>query len=253
MLRGMSRKCSKFLFFCLGLIFLVGCGHDHRFAQHKVAFDPAWFGLNLMGQQNNLTGFSAEILKEIGKLENVGFTLVPVSWDTLAMNLRNKECDAILSSVYPYLFNQTYFAFSSPYLLTGPVLVLPIDAKASSIEELSGKEIAVLPDTDGALYLEKNPDILIRNFETIPEALNAIVSGSVDGAVVDVLLASAYCKNIYNNILKVATPPMGEGGVRLLVLEQGPSTLIKAFDEGLARLKKNGVYQNLLEKWSLGQ
>lgn len=232
----------------------MACGGSYRNGSYTIAFDAAWFGLELMGQQNNVTGFSRDLLKEIGKLQKIKLSFLPVNWDSLVPNLKNEQYDAILSSIYPYLFNQTYFEFSDPYLLTGPVLVLPMDSKTTSIKDLSGKEIAVLPDTFGALYLEKNPEILIRNFDSIPDALNATVAGSIDGAVVDILIASAYCKNIYHQTLKVAGPPMNDNGLRLITLEQVPqSPLIKAFNDGLATLKKNGTHKALLEKWSLGQ
>jgi polar amino acid transport system substrate-binding protein len=235
------------------LIFLTACGGDHSNGSYTIAFDSAWTGMDLMGQQNNLSGFSRDLLREIGKKEKVKLSMSPVSWDVLVPNLKSKQYHGILSSIYPYLFNKTFYEFSDAYLLTGPVLVLPSDSPFKSIAQLDGKEIAVLPDSDGTLYLEKNPYILIRNYDSIPDALNDIIAGVIDGAVVDVLLASAYCKNIYNGKLKIATAPLNDEGIRLLTLDQGSPDLIKIFNRGVSELKKTGTYEALLNKWSLGQ
>jgi polar amino acid transport system substrate-binding protein len=250
----MVKKYLKQIFLTTCFALLAACGSDHRNGSYTIAYDPAWFGTELMGQQNNVTGFSRDLLREIGKLEKIKLSFLPMTWDTLVPNLKSSQYDAILSSLYPYLFNQTYFDFSEPYLLTGPVLVLPYNSNVQSISELSGAEIAVLPDTLGALYLEKNPEILIRNYDSIPDALNDIVAGNIEGAVVDLLIATAYCANIYQGTLKVSGPPLNDNGLRLIALEQTPpSNLVIAFDDGLAKMKKNGTYQKLLEKWSLSQ
>jgi len=231
----------------------MACGGDYRNGSYTIAFDSAWFGIDLMGQQNNVSGFSRDLLREIGKKEKIKLSLSPVSWDVLVANLKSKQYNAIFSSIYPYLFNQTFYDFSDVYLLTGPVLVLPADSSFKSIAQLDGKEIAVVPDSKGSIYLEKNPSILIRNYDSIPDALNDVAAGTIDGAVIEVLAASAYCKNIYNGKLKIATAPLNDEGIRLLTLDQGAPELIKAFNRGLAELKKSGAYTTLLEKWSLGQ
>jgi polar amino acid transport system substrate-binding protein len=250
----MLKNYLKQLFFTTCFALLAACGSDHRNGSYTIAYDPAWFGTELLGQQNNVTGFSRDLLKEIGKLEKIKLSFLAMSWDTLIPNLKSKQYDAILSSLYPYLFNQTYFEFSAPYLPTGPVLVLPSNSNVMSIADLSGAEIAVLPDIVGAIYLEKNSEILIRNYDSIPDALNDIIAGTIQGAVVDILIASAYCNNIYHGSLKVVGPPMNDTGMRLIALEQTPPIgLIKAFDDGLVKLKKNGTYHKLLEKWTLGQ
>jgi polar amino acid transport system substrate-binding protein len=247
-------KYLKKIFVTTCFALLAACGTDHGNGRYTIAYDPAWFGVELMGQQNNVTGFSRDLLKEIGKQKKIKLSFVAMSWDTLIPNLKAKQYDVMLSPLYPYVFNQTYFTFSAPYLLTGPVLILPIDSKATSIADLSGSEIAVLPDGSGVFYLEKNPEILIRNYDSIPDALNDVAAGTIEGAAFDILIASAYCNNIYHDTLKIVGPPMDDSGLRLIVLEQSPpSDLIKTFDEGLVKLKTSGTYRKLLEKWSLVQ
>jgi ABC-type amino acid transport substrate-binding protein len=250
----MMIKYLKKIFLTTCFALLAACGSDQSNGRYTIAYDPAWFGVELMGQQNNVTGFSRDLLREIGKLKKIKLSFVAMSWDTLIPNLKAKQYDAVLSSLYPYIFNQTYFTFSAPYLLTGPVLILPIDSKAKSIADLSGSEIAVLPDGAGVYYLEKNPEILIRNYDSIPDALNDVVAGTIEGAAFDILIASAYCNNIYHDTLKIVGPPMNDSGLRLIALEpSSPNGLIKSFDDSLTKLMTNGTYRKLLEKWSLSQ
>lgn len=249
LMQSFLKKGLYVLFF----LFLVSCGGDHRNGTFTIGVDVAWFGIDFMGQQNNVTGFSRDLLKEIGKQKKMKLAFLPVNWDVLLSDMQAGRYNGCLSSLYPYIFNQANFDFSHTYLLTGPVLVLPESSKAKSLDQLSGKEIAYLVNSDGDLLLEKNPAILIRPYDNIPQALNDVVAGVIDGAVVNVLIASSYCQNIYAGELKIATPPMNDIGLRLLTPVHKDPQLIRAFNEGLEELKHSGTYDALLKKWSLGQ
>lgn len=248
-------KISKFisrLFSLFSLALLFSCGNDHRNGSYTIGVDEGWHNVDFMGLQSNVTGFSRDLLKEIGKIEKIKFNLLPVNWDVLTMNLKEGKYEGIFSPLYPYIFNQANYDFSEPYLLTGPVLVVPYDAKWKSIDELKGKEIASLADTHGEFILEKNPGILIRPYDSIPDALNDVLAGTLDGAVLDVIPAINYCRNIYAGKLKIATPPLNDQGLRLLTPVKTNPQMIKAFNDGLEKLKKNGTYHDLMKKWSLG-
>ncbi len=245
-------KISKIL--CsLIFLFLFSCGSDHKNGSYTIGVDVAWYGMDFKGQENNVTGFSRDLLREISKMKKMKLSFLPVNWDVLISNLKTKSCDGILSSLPPYIFNQSTFDFSHPFLMTGPVLIVPVSSAWKSIDQLGGKEIAYLADSDGALILEKNPGILIRPYDSIPQALNDVVSGAIDGAIVDVVIASSYCQNIYKGQLKIVTPPLNDLGLRLLTRVHETPPLMHAFNEGLAELKASGAYEALLKKWSLGQ
>jgi ABC-type amino acid transport substrate-binding protein len=248
----MMQWCRALLL-SLSLACIAGCSRDAQDQDYRIAYDPSWKGVELMGQENRITGFSRDLLREIGKREKIHLSLVAIEADRLISDLKTEQYDAILSSLYPYLFNQTYFAFSSPYVLTGPVLVLRNDSSAQSIEELSGAEIAVLPDTFGALYLEQNAEILIRNYDSVPNALNDVISGTIDGAVIDIVVAAAYCANIYHGALRIVGHPMNDQGIRLITLNRPPSDLLPIFNASLDKMQQDGTYQRLLTTWSIGQ
>lgn len=249
----MRKVFIKKSLFALFFFLLAACGGDHRNGTFTIGVDVAWYGLDFMGQQNNVTGFSRELLKEIGKLKKMKLAFLPVNWDVLLSDMKAGRYNGALSSLYPFVFNEANYDFSHPYLLTGPVLVVPIGSSVTSLDKLDGKEIAYLANSDGDLLLEKNPAILIRPYDSIPQALNDVAGGIIDGAIVNVLVATSYSENIYNGQLKIATPPLNEEGLRLLTPVQKNPQLIRAFNEAIDELKHKGTYDTLLKKWSLGQ
>jgi polar amino acid transport system substrate-binding protein len=251
----MELKVKMFYrFLCVvftGLIFLSGCSGKSKSKVHTVALDNEWTTLQVPGRQSNLTGFATELLQRIGQLENINLVKVTVSWDNLLPGLLNKKYEAILSSMGPYIFNQQQFDFSELFLKTGPVLVVLSSSPITSLKALGGKEVAVMPDSTGALILEKYPGVLIRHYASAPQAFNDVIKGVIDGAIVDILTATAYCQDIYHGELAIVTPPLNDTGLRLVTLYHVKPDLIEKFNEGLDQLKSSGEYDKLLEKWGL--
>jgi polar amino acid transport system substrate-binding protein len=165
--------------------------------------------------------------------------------------LQKDKYEAILSSMPPYVFNTQQFDFSEIYLPLGPVLVVPIQSPIRSLDRLDGKEIGVISGSTGPLILEKSPGVLIRFYDSIPKALNDLIAGTIDGAIIDILSAVAYCRDLYQEELKIVTPPLDEEGLRLITKHGSTPTLIKGFNNGLAKMKSNGSYAKLLDKWEL--
>ena len=67
----------------------------------------------------------------------------------------------------------------------------------------------------------------------------------------DILSAAAYCRDLYQGELMIVTPPQSDEGLRLVTKHNAATDLIKGFNKGLQKLKKNGSYEKLLDKWSL--
>ncbi|MFI5334272.1 MAG: substrate-binding periplasmic protein [Chlamydiales bacterium] len=243
-----THRFSLLFFLLLSLLFNA-CGKPEHKREWKIAFDPSWYPLDLMGREKQLQGFTTDLLHEWGKVEKLKILMVQDNWDTLISNLQKKESDAILSSLQPYLFYEKQFDFSEPFLLTGPILVVPAESNSKSLEEFSGKEIAVISGSQADLSIEKYPGIIIRYYEAIPDAFNAILTGQVDGAVVGVLPAAAYCQDLYQGKLKVVGHPLTAQGLRLITLYNEAPLLIESFNTMLKELKKSGKYAKIARKW----
>lgn len=247
----LAKRYSSLITACL--LLLLGCSRTRPHAEYRVGIDPTWYPLTLEGKENSVTAFSTELLQEIGKEELIAFTKVSVSWNILVDGLKEKRYQAILTSLPPHPFQQDSFDFSDLYLATGPVLVVPENSVASSLDHLSGKEIAVVPESDGVSILEKYPKILIRSYTSIAQALNDVSRGVINGALVDVLIANSYCQDLYQGKLRIATPPLNNAGLRLVTLHNQATDLIDAFNDGLEAVKGNQTYDLLLKKWNLAK
>lgn len=242
-------RCNRI--FILLLAFLCSCSGKAQKEQYRVGVDPSWYPLEFGTRNNSITAFSTELLTEIGNIENVAFTKVSVSWDNLMLGLQKGEYQGILSPTPPYIFKQSKFDFSQNFLQMGPVLVVPVGSPITSLEQLKGKMVAVIAGSSAIQLLEKIPGVLIREYASIPAALNDVAATVIEGALIDHLSAVSYCQDLYQGQLIIATPPLNDEGLRLVAKHNVAPEMIQAFNQGLDKLKKSGKYNELLVKWGL--
>ena len=251
---GVLFRTCRFLIALVGCIFFLSCGGKKAADyDYTIALDPTWYSLELPGREPELTAFTTELILEIGKIEKVSIGVYERSWNNLMYALQEGECDAICSTMQPYLFYEKLYNFSNLYLMTGPVLVVPSNAPVQHLDKMAGKIMGIQRDSNSALILEKYPYVIQRTYDSIQQALTDASQGVIDGALVDILTAEAFTRDIFQGQLKISTPPLTQEGVRILAMKDHTPELIKIFDRGLARLKENGKYTALAKKWRLAE
>lgn len=237
-----------FLLIVLALT-LVGCGSKGK--TYTVGVDPSWFPINLAGKEPNVFAFSNELLFEISRLEGINFSRINMNWDNLSMGLEEHKYDAILSSIYPYVYELRRYDFSDLYLNTGPVLLVKGDSTLNVSGAMEGKEIAVGTQEQEALLIRHYPQVIVRYYNQIPNALNSLESEYVDGVIVGYIPATAFVEDLYEGKVKIATPPLNDAGLRLITVHKEHPQLIEAFNRGLEKVRSSGKYEQLLKKWDL--
>lgn len=232
------------------LTLLCCCGSKNH--PQKVAIDPTWYPLDIEARNAQLVGFSIEILQKTSSLQKLPIAKITTDWHYLLEDLLQGKYEAVLSSFPPYNFNKDRFDFSESYLLLGPVIVVGKSSNISSIKQLKGKAVGVLSDAN-ALLIESVSEVLIHQYTSKAQALEDVNSGLLDAALIDILSAYAYCEDLYQNKLKVASTPLTNEALRLITARNKNASLIKAFNKELHRLHKSGEYKKMLNKWGLPQ
>jgi polar amino acid transport system substrate-binding protein len=242
---------KKLLLWMALLCVCTACGTNSSQDTYKIGVDPSWRGAELLGKEKEVLAFSTDLLKQVGQESALSLDLVTYSWDVLLSSLMERQCQAILGSMRPYIFNAKIYDFSDIYLQTGPVLVTSSLSHWDSLAQLDGKEIAVIDGGQNELLLEAYPKILIRHYGSIPQALEDVVANVIDGVLLNVLIASSYVKDLYKDRLKIATAPLIDDGLRLITLHNQSPALLQAFNADLKKLQSSGQYAELQKKWNL--
>ena len=204
-----------------------------------------------MGKGAAVYGFSQELFLHIGQDYGVSFIFQPVAYEGLINSLETAQCDGVLSTMAPVLQFRKDFDFSAPYLYTGLVLVVRMDENATSIADMSGKEIGIPYDDISTLTVGLPNDVAIRSYTDVNVALQLVASKAIDGVVMPLIPAYAYCKDFYAGVLQIASEPLNDASLKLVVLGGHNAPLIELFNTALAELRKSGAYDQLLAKWDL--
>lgn len=220
---------------------------EHHFV---IATDAQWSSLNLKGQERYMQGFVSELLEDIAKDEEIHMTVISVNPSQLFENLDRGYYDAVVSSLSPDVLNEEKYRFSNIFYSTGPVLVVPLNSKVTSLKEISS--LGFKSGYSAAFVLSIAPQVSIVYYENINQALSDLAIGKIDGLMLDSVEAYAYIQGYYKDKLKVISAPMNESGLRLLTLHGFfGKKLIHLFDDGVERLKEDKTYDKLLERWDL--
>jgi polar amino acid transport system substrate-binding protein len=238
------------LTFCL---ILHGCSCSSGSTRNalRVGVDPQWYPIDLSNQQPYVTGFCAEFLAEVAKYSGLEFEWINRNWDNLAEGLKEGKYEAILSSLEPYDSNRARYDFSNVFLSLGPVLLLPANAKEVELENLGGQLVGILTGDATVLILQKYPDIIVRNFSSIPELLQALVNGDIEAALLNRIPAVNFVRDLYAGKIKIASAPLTDAGLRMITLKGGAPYKLKQFNNSLEQLEKKKVLSALLKKWQL--
>jgi polar amino acid transport system substrate-binding protein len=213
--------------------------------------DSQWRTANVMGKQRELAAFSKELLTTLGKTEKIDFKMAFIPQAELLSSLEDEDVMGVLTDLQPDKFQEQHLLFSKPFILLGPVLIIP-SGELKKWNEKGHKIIGVEHDQATSLNMDNNPSVEMRLYRDEHKALSDLNAGNIDAAVVSAFPAFVYIQTFYPNELKIVTPPLTEEGLRLVTLknEKGRQ-LIDAYNEGLDRLKETGTYDKLLEKWGL--
>lgn len=218
---------------------------------YKFAYDSAWYPLDLKIRAVSLVGFVQELSREIGELEDFEAQTVEVAWNAIMPGLYNGAYDGVYSLLDPTDKLKEDFLFSDPILKLGPSLVVPVSSKAESLEDMKGGIIGAVDDSPALFYLQTQPDIIILRYISEADLIQAFFQKKVEAMMIPALQAHNYANHLYKGVVRSVSGPYTERACRLIVRKEGGKELVDAFNEGLARSKKEGEYDQLISKWKL--
>jgi polar amino acid transport system substrate-binding protein len=234
------------------LLLLVACsGHSAKGKIYKIGRDVTWYPRNFMGQAPAITAFSDDLCTMIAQQEQCGFYLYSASWDSLFTMLDKGEFDGVLGSLPLTPETRERYDTSDPYLLIGPVLVVPQDSSVDALSQMEGKIVGFGTDGAAERAATQIPRVVMRPYNNVALALDDLMNEKIDGVIIEVLIAQRFCRDLYAGQLKIVTPPLNDDALRLFADKGEHEELIRAFNEGLKAIQANGEYAVAEKKWGI--
>ena len=216
----------------------------------RVGLEGTYPPFSYQGDDGKLTGFEVEFAQELGQHRGVKADLKPTKWDGMLASLDAKRIDVVINQVTISDVRKKKYDFSTPYTVSG-VQALVKKGNEDTIkkpEDLKGKKVGVGLGTNYEEWLRQNVQgVDVRTYDDDPTKYQDLRVGRIDAILVDRLAALDLVKKT-NNTLAVAGPAFSrlESGV---ALRKGNDDMLKAVDDAIAAMQKDGSLKALSEKW----
>lgn len=257
----MTTSKKKIYYYLIGTFFLLlffivmlfrSCNSNP--ISHKtfyIAYDKIWYDLDLRGKDQNMSGFISDMLQAISTEEKFRANVVESSTYALFPGLNSGIYDGVFSTLTPSPQNRE-FAFSDVIYRTGRVLIVPIGSTVNTFDDLKHKVIGIESSSLQTFSIPETFDTALISYDSAVSALESLDNNKIDGVILDALRAYVYTHGYYAGRLKVVNLPLSNAGMRLITKNE-PEYLefLKLFNEGLRKIKENGVFEDLIDQWGL--
>ena len=217
-----------------------------------VAVENAYPPFNSIDEETSEgVGWDYDAVTEICKRLNCVPNFQQAAWDGIFPAMSAGEYDMLADGVTITEERKEVVDFSIPYVTTGQVLLVRADETAG-LEEMKADDQALvgtqLGTTNEIVAKEHFPEDRIKSFEDFGGATLALMSGDVDGVVIDNVSAFGFMSK---NEGKVKIAGSITSDEELGFAFPPGSELTAAVNAALEAMKADGVLQSINQKWGL--
>jgi len=240
----------------LSLIFLTltGCFSKPlppKRSYYTIAYPSRWQNIPLYGTEQNVTGFSSELLYGIAKEAGITIRLVMKDVNSFSTLLERGEVDAVLTAMPVNNITEKFFDFTNPYFMSGTVIVVRATSPYKTSREMKNAEIAFDRSEGVDIVIGARPSWLLRPYDNPFHAIDDILEGKVDGMILNFINAKRLQQSLYRSKLRILSPPLVTQNIRLAVYQGENHELIELLNEGIHKFVESSKYAKLLEYWGI--
>lgn len=210
-----------------------------------------------LDSDGNLTGFDYELLEAVAKSEGVELEWQDMPFDSLVGSMEAGDIEVIAAGIGPTKEREKSVDFSDVYYSGSQSIISRSDYKFEDFASLSGKKVAVLEGSQSDFIVSgENTDYgTIENavpirFKTASSAVMELKNGGADAVLIDTIMAEIYCRET-DGIVSEDIPGTEEDTV--FCIEKGNEEIREMINSGLKKVRQEGIYDELYEKYFSGE
>lgn len=201
--------------------------------------------------KNKYVGIDMELIRAIAKEEGFKVKIRPIGFNAAIQSVSSGQADGMIAGMTITDERKEKFDFSTPYYSSGLVMAVSPKSKIKALTDLKGQKVAVKTGTAGADYANSIKDrygFTTVTFDDSDNMYNDVKNGNSAACFEDSAVLSYGVKT--GLALEIVTKPTNPGSYGFAVKKGHNQKLLKMFNEGLAKLKKNGKYDQIINKYT---
>jgi len=217
----------------------------------RFATEASYPPFEFVDANNAMQGFDIELAKALCQEMQANCTFTNQAFDSLIPSLKFRRFDAVISGmdITPERLKQV--AFTKPYY-DNSALFIAQKGKFTDLAALKGKRVGMQNGSTHQKFLtEKHPEITPVPYDSYQNAVLDLKNGRLDAVFGDTAVVNEWLKQNPNLSAvgdKVTDAAYFGTGLGIAVRQQNTELLTK-LDAALAKVKQDGTYQTLYQKW----
>ncbi|MGL1930817.1 MAG: glutamine ABC transporter substrate-binding protein GlnH [Desulfotalea sp.] len=193
-------------------------------------------------------GFDVELWAAIAKEAGLEYTLQPMAFKGIVPGLQSAQLDAAIAGMSITDERKKVIDFADGYYDSGLLLLVKKGSTIKTVADLAGKKVSTKTGTTSVDFLKKNaPKAKLTLFPNDNAMFMELMTGGVDAAMFDKPVIESFVSKAGAGKVEIvgdlyAGQPYGIG------FPKG-SPLVAKVNTALAKLKANGEYAKIYEKW----
>ena len=218
-----------------------------------IATDTVFKPFEYTDANGDFVGIDVDILAAIAEDQGFQYELKSLGWDSAIAACQAGQADGMIAGAsITQERKDSGWLFSDGYYTATQTMTVPANSDITGFDGLQGKTVAVKTGTQGAAYAESLKDqygFEITYFEDSPTMYQAVLGGQCVACFEDTPIMQASIKD-GGLALKVLEDTANEGGdYGFAIFNADNQELLDMFNAGLADIKENGKYDEILAKY----
>lgn len=226
---------KKFMLLVMSILLLTGCKRDDN---KLILATEAGFAPYEYYQDGEIVGVDIDIAREIAVSLGKELVIKDVSFDFIINEIKSGKSDIGAAGMSITKERLEEVDFSVEYAVSNQVVIVPMDSKITSIDQISNQRIAVQLGTVADSYVNKNyKDATVIRQKKYLSMVEDLKAGKVDLIIMDLLPANEIIKS--NEGLKILDEYLFTDKYGMAI-KKGNKELLDKVNDVLTRLMSEG-------------
>lgn len=228
----------------LGLAWSAGAAH----AQETIrAVTDATFPPMEFVKDGKRTGFDIELVEALAAAMGKKVEWIDIDFKGLIPALQAGRADIAVSAIYITPERGKVVDFTDPYYVGGLVAMTKKDGPVKTLKDLDGRKVSVQVGTKSVNYLKQHyPSVQRVEVEKNQEMFNLVQIGRADAAVTGKPAAKLFVQSTPGLTVLAGQITTEDYGI---AVPKNKPELTRGLNEALWKIKADGSYQTLVNKW----
>ena len=226
---------KKIMLLVMSTLLLTGCKRDDN---KLILATEAGFAPYEYYQDGEIVGVDIDIAREIAASLEKELVIKDVSFDFIINEIKSGKSDIGAAGMSITKERLEEVDFSVEYAVSNQVVIVPMDSKITSIDQISNQRIAVQLGTVADSYVNENyKDATVIRQKKYLSMVEDLKAGKVDLIIMDLLPASEIVKS--NDGLKILDEYLFTDKYGMAI-KKGNKELLDKVNDVLTRLMSEG-------------